>query len=259
MPVYNPQQLGYHLYTRSHEASRFETFERHDSFLCWIDLLGVQNMTHNQITTAIRRVLFSASESSATGGIISVNNNSYNLLSGTPNSAMQFSLIGDALVLVEKDQPETPAAATLGFFDRINLLSRFLFEEGYLHRGVVTRGSVKCEKFEDSSVITGRGLVDAVQKEKTLKAAGLFHDETVHNFILARQNQIDRKNFVVPFSQIPNWPSATHAPNLFGVSFSQYDGWTYWNNAVTRGQQNIPHVQNTIALLRNLKTVYNLP
>jgi hypothetical protein len=259
LPTFNPKQLGYGLFTRSHETPRFESFSRQDSFVCWIDILGVQGMNHQQIVSTIKRALLAASESSATGAIRTVGASNYPILIGTPQAAVQYSIVGDALVLAEKEQPDTQGAATLGLIYRANLLSRFLFEEGFIHRGVITRGPVHCEKVDDANVITGKGVVDAFNLEKSLKVAGLFFDQNTLDFINSgRQRQIDQHSFCAPFSQLPNWN--THvSPGLAGVSFSQYDGWTHWTTAVANGNAAFSSIQNATNLIGVLRTVYGLP
>ncbi len=67
-------------------------------------------MNHVQITNAVAVTLNCAAEASSTGGVM---NNG--VLIGTPDSAIQYALVGDALILVEKDQPQTRAAARLCF------------------------------------------------------------------------------------------------------------------------------------------------
>jgi hypothetical protein len=258
LPTFNVKQLGYGIFTRSHESPKFETFDRTDSFVCWIDILGVQNMNHQEIVSTVKQALKSASESSATGGIQGVGPSNFPVLIGTPQSAMQYSIVGDAIVLAEKFQPDAPAAATLGLIYRASLLSRFLFEDGLIHRGVITRGAVHCEKFDDTSVITGRSIVDAYNLEKNLKISGLFFDEATLNFINSRAPQIDQHSFCAPFSQIQNW-NPTHAPGLAGVAFSQYDGWLHWNTALANAPQQFSAIQNARALQTALKTTFNLP
>jgi len=254
MQTYNPKSLGYTNYTRSNQPSPFKEYDKSDSSICWIDMLGMRGLNHTQILTAVYTALISASEASCVGSI-----DSNGKLFGTPNSAIQFSLVGDALVLTEKDLPEARAAAKLAFFYRVNILSRLLHERGYVHRGVITTGGIKCFEFEGSTIITGEGVVKAVKLESKLKTAGLFYDDTWTYFILERQQQIDNQNFVVPFNQIPNWNQNVSAASLAGVCFSQFEGWKYWKDAITNGDHTIDKISNAQLLIDTLKNQFNLP
>lgn len=254
MPQYNPRPLGYTRFLRSTTPAPFQQYNKADVGICWIDLLGVRQMNHQQITNAVDVALDCAAQASCTGPI-----DGNGVLIGTPDSAIQYSLVGDALILIEKDQPQVRAAVMLAFFYRVNILSRLLAERGLLHRGVITMGEVKCFKFEGSSIITGQGVVRAATLEANLKIAGLFYDETWVRFIQWRQNQIDNQNFVAPFSALPNWNATTHAPGLVGVAFSQFEGWDHWKNVVAAGTQTNNKVINANSLIAELKNTYNLP
>lgn len=254
MPVYNPRPLPYQQYIRSVTPGTFDVFDNPDFSVCWIDLLGVRSMPHTQIVSTVSTALDLATQATSTGPVDQNGN-----LIGTPNNAGQFAIIGDALVLTEKDQPTVRAAAKLSFFYRVNILSRLLNERGLIHRGVITTGEVKCFQHEGSSIITGAGVVRAAELEKKLQTAGLFYDETWTQFITCRQSQIDSQNFVVPFAQIPNWNSNQFAPNLHGVTFSQFEGWPHWGQCVASGLQTNNKVMNATSLIRELKNAYNLP
>jgi hypothetical protein len=151
------------------------------------------------------------------------------------------------------------AAATLGLVYRASLLSRLLNDEGYPHKGVITRGPVHCEKFDDTSVITGKGVVNAFQLEKTLKSAGLFYDEHVAEFIQQRLPKINQHSYYASLSSVPNWTARQHAPGLTGVIFSQYFGWESWKRAMSQGVQTEPKIVNALSLIGELKTVHGLP
>ena len=253
MPSYLSKHLSYTTFTRSTATAPFDQYDMPDIAICWIDLLGVRSMTHQQITQAVDCALLAAAESSSTGPIVN------NVLVGTPNEATQYCLVGDALVLTERNHPRTPAAATLAFVYRVNILSRLLNERGLLHRGVITTGEVKCLKFEDSCIITGRGVVQAANLEGNLKTAGLFYDNTIIPFIQARQTQVDAQNFCAPFASLPNWNSGINAPNLAGVCFSQFQGWECWKATVNAGTATNNKVINAKSLIAELRRVYPLP
>lgn len=259
MPTYLDKKLDYGLFVRDHNQIRFEDISKPDAFVCWIDLLGFKNFSHADIVKIIKRVLLATSESSAVGPIRNVGNPGFPLLIGTPQTAIQYSIIGDAIVLTEKEQVGTQSAATLGLIYRANLLSTFLFEEDILHRGVITRGPVHCEKFDDIAIITGKAIVNAYNLEKALKVSGLFYDINTFNFITSRQSQIDTHSFCEPFSSLPSWAAAQHAPDLAGISFSQYGGWQSWVKAMNSAIQSYETIQNALDLISILKNKYNLP
>jgi hypothetical protein len=198
----------------------------------------------------VDQALHCAQEASSTGPLFS------GQLVGTPNSLIQFSLAGDALVLAEADMKPNRIAAKVAFFRTVNHLSLLLNTKGLLHRGVITTGDVKCLVFEGSSIITGKGVVYAAQLESSLKTAGLFYDESWVQFIQSRAAQISKDSFFAPFSSLPNWPSSTHAPGLAGVCFSQFDGWDHWESVVNNGQKTNNKVVNALALIQELRTTH---
>ncbi|MDD0854278.1 hypothetical protein HBN50_14290 [Halobacteriovorax sp. GB3] len=254
MPKYSPKSLGYNNFIRSNSAAPFQSYSMTDCSICWIDLLGVRGLSHSQIVAAVHTALNCASEASCTGPIDQNGN-----LIGTPNSAIQYSIVGDALILSEKNLPKTRAAAKLAFFYRVNILSRLLNEQGYLHRGVITSGEVDCFIYESSTLITGKGVVKAASLEANLKTAGLFYDETWDEFINWRQKQLDNQNFIVPFSMLSGWNHSTHASGLSGVTFSQYDGWVHWDQNIQNGNQSINKVINAQSLINDLRSTFGLP
>lgn len=253
MLKYKSQKLSYKKFIRSKEPHTFQEFEKPDVAICWIDLLGVSEFNHEQITLAVQAALESGVEGSCTGPIFEDG-----ILVGNPNSATQFCLVGDALLVVEKDQPETPAAAKLSFFYRVNLLSRLLNERGLLHRGVITTGPIKCFRFEGSSLITGFGVLKAAGLERKLKVAGLFYDETVISFMGSRAPQLNNQSAYVPFASVPDFDATTLAPGLVGSCFSQYEGWEYWKDVVSKSNQKNDKVINAQSLLRHIGRVHQL-
>ena len=84
MPPYTPIPLAYNMFARSNTTPRFDAFDKPEVFLAWIDLLGVSYMNHAAIVNAVKTALFSAAECSATGPVVSVANNTYGILTGTP-------------------------------------------------------------------------------------------------------------------------------------------------------------------------------
>lgn len=253
MLKYSPQKLGYKKFVRSTAPNKFEEFDKESVAIGWIDLLGVRGFNHSQIVDAIDIALQSGSEGSCTGGV-----DEYGTLFGDPNNASQFCLVGDALLVVEKDHPKTPAAAKLAFYYRINILSRLLNERGLIHRGVLTSGPIKCFKFEGSSLITGEGVLKAAKLEKHLKIAGLFYDESVVNFLGSRAPQMTKQSVYVPFSTLPNFDNAA-APGLVGTCFSQFEGWEHWKQIVSTGNQTIDKVINAGSLIGEIQKVHGLP
>lgn len=254
MPTYLSKPKSYSKFERSTDPVTFKTYDKSDAFVCWIDLLGVRGKPHADIVKAVKDVLDCATENTSTGAIWSDGT-----LVGTPNKRIQYSLVGDALILVKHDLPETPAAATLTFLDTVNLISSSLNEKGLLHRGVVTRGEVSCFKKDEATIITGAGVVKAANLESSLKCAGLFYDQHVEKFILGRQKQVDTKEFCVPFSSKMQWDYQKHAPGLAGVCFSQYKGWENWASALASGLPTNDKVVNGLSLTQELKKTFNLP
>lgn len=252
MLKYAPQKLGYKKFVRSTEASDFQEFDKPSVAIAWIDLLGVRQFNHTQIINAVETALYSATEGTSIGPIFEDGT-----LVGKPLS--QFCLVGDALLIAERDQPETQAAAKLAFYYRVNLLSRLLNERGLIHRGVLTSGPVKCFKFEGSSLITGEGVLIAAKLEKTLKVAGLFYDDSVVNFLGSRAPQMNRQSLYVPFSTLPGFDSAQFAPGLAGACFSQFEGWEHWKQIVSGGDQTNDKVINAASLIGQIQTVHGLP
>ncbi len=258
---YKSINLDYDHFFRSATSPSFDRFNRTEAFIAWIDLLGVRQMNHQQIITAVKQVLEAAAECSSTGPITNLGGPPpAKVLVGTPQSAVQYVLVGDALLLVDKEQPETPAAATLAFIYRASLVSRILNEHGYVHRGVITRGAIFCDRIDDSSIITGAGVVKAAGLESSLKSAGLFYDDTLSPFINQpiRANQIQQHSWYEPLTGL-QWNAAQHAPGLVGTIFSQYHGWEMWKRAVTNGVQTASNIINANLLIQELISNRGLP
>lgn len=256
---YQAKPLHYKRFFRSATAPSFESFDKNDTILAWIDILGVQRMNHQTIKSVVKDALEVAAECSSVGPIVSLGGPpNCDVLIGTPQSVAQYTLVGDALLLVEKDSPETQAAATLGFIDRVCLASRILNELGYPHKGIITRGSVYCDRIDDTSLITGSGVVKAYHLESNLNAAGLFYDESLEPFLSQRSNQIRRNNWYEPFAGL-NWNFGANAPNLSGVIFSQFSGWELWKSAIANGNHQFPKISNSAALIQDLQSMRNLP
>ncbi|MBL7670767.1 MAG: hypothetical protein JNM39_09790 [Bdellovibrionaceae bacterium] len=253
MLKYEPQKLGYKKFVRSTAPNEFQEFDKPNVAIGWIDLLGVRDFNHDQIVNAVEVALQSGVEGSCTGPV-----DQNGILYGKPNTATQFCLVGDALLVVEKDQPKTQAAAKLAFYYRMNLLSRFLNERGLIHRGVLTSGPIKCFAFEGTSLITGGGVLKAAMLEKTLKVAGLFYDESVVSFLGSRAPQMTRQSVYVPFSTLTNFNSTALAPGLAGACFSQFEGWEYWKQIIAGGDQTSDKVINASNVIRQIQTVHSL-
>lgn len=260
MPTYAAKTLSYTTFQRTGNSNRFTPFQRTNAFVAWIDLVGVRRMNHQQIVTAVRNALDAAAESSA-NGMLYPQPAGNGIMLGTPQSAIQYSLVGDALVVVDKDQPDTPAAAAMAFLYRISVLSMLLHRFGYLHKGAVTTGDVSCDSIDDIIVITGAGVVKAYGLESGIKTVGLFYDQDVGNLINApgRSRQIERHSYWQPLNSMPNWNAGTNASGMEGVLISQYGGWDQWKNAVGNGNPAFPSVANAATLIGELKTVHGLP
>ena len=113
----------YDKFQRSTEASVFKDYSYEDATIAWIDILNVSTKSHNEITKIMRKVLDIAAEATSTGPI-----STDGMYYGTPNSAVQYSIVGDTVVMVEKHLPTQRAAAKLALLYRASLLSKKLNE-----------------------------------------------------------------------------------------------------------------------------------
>jgi hypothetical protein len=102
-------------------------------------------------------------------------------------------------------------------------------------------------------------VVKAAELEKNIQVAGLFYDETWLNFIKQRSSQLNLQNFIAPFTSIPNFNAQALAPNLFGVTFTQYEGWAHWCRCIASGDQTNSKVINSNRIIAELKATYLLP
>ena len=238
----------YDSYQRSTAVAPFDDYSLDNGMIAWIDILGVRSATHQQIVTAVKKVLDLAAEFSATGPIVN------GVMYGTPQSALQYALVGDALVLVEKNQPDTPAASKLALVWRICELSARLFDEGLIHRGAVTFGAVECFKADGVHVITGSGVVRAVALESSIKCTGLFFDEKCVPILQERQTQLARRNQVeIVFKR--NLPSCLWffaARYMSGIVFAGNGGYQSWNQALIQAR---PHkyIKRSKRILSHIK------
>lgn len=256
---YQSKPFYYDRFFRSGTSPSFDRFNRDDAFIAWIDLLGVRNMNHAQIISAVKQALEVAAECSSTGPILNLGGTPpEKVMVGTPQSAVQYVLVGDALLLVDKELPETPNAATLAFIYRVCFVSRILHELGYVHRGVITRGAVYCDRIDDSTILTGAGVVKAAGLEANLKVAGLFYDDTLTPFINQRAGQIQQHNWFEPFAGL-QWNATQYAPNLIGTIFSQYHGWELWKQTIANGTQTFSNITHASTLIQELITARGLP
>lgn len=217
----------YGRYERSTSPAPFDDYTLENGMVAWIDILGVRSASHQEIVSAVKKVLELAAEFSATGPIFDDG-----VFVGTPQSAMQFSLVGDALILVEKNLPATPAASKLALIWRVCRLSMRLFENGLLHRGVVTFGPIDCFKNEGVHVITGKGVVRAAALESTIKCSGLFFDEKCIPILEERQQQLTRQAKVVFKNSLPRLFWFFTARHLSGVLVGSNGGLKIWADAL---------------------------
>lgn len=242
---------SYTQFQRSNDPAPFDDYKLDDGMIAWIDILGVRSATHSQIISAVRTALDLAAECSATGPIIN------GTLIGTPQSALQFSLVGDALVLVEKHLPNTPAASKLALVWRICELSSKLFQNDLVHRGAVTFGPVECFKSEGVHVITGKGVVRAVALESSIKCTGLFFDEKCVPILEQRQRQLSRQAKVIFKKQLPKCFWFFSAPNLAGVLLASQEGNESWMRALNQAK---PHkyIRRSKALLKHIEKAHSV-
>lgn len=146
----------------------------------WIDILGVRSKPDNEL----QLILSDAAKYAAiaSGHAISLN--------GQPpiasaHTLCQFALVGDALLLVQKDSEgdEDIRCHQIGVVWNALLLSRFLFEKGYPHRGVIHKGSFFTDINAAGSIISGRAPIEAFQLEQEIKAIGLYATEEMQDLV----------------------------------------------------------------------------
>jgi hypothetical protein len=221
---------SYNQYQRSAADARFEDYTLEDGMIAWIDLLGVRSASHQEIVQAVRQVLLVAAEFSATGPIVG------GTMHGTPQSALQYALVGDALILVEKNQPNTPAASKLALIWRVSELSARLFDLGYVHRGAITFGPVECFKDDGVNVITGKGVVRAAGLEASIKCTGLFFDEKCLPILETRQKQLAKQAKVFFKKEFSKCFWFFSARCMSGVLVASDGGLDSWMSALGRAK-----------------------
>lgn len=236
----------YKSFQRSTQASKFTDYSYDDATIAWIDILNVRNKKHAEITAVMRRVLDLAAEATSTGLIFEDD-----VYVGTPNSAVQYAIVGDTVVMVEKYQPETRDAAKLALFYRASLFSKMLFANDLLHRGVIVDGPVDCFKKDHNTIVTGAGVIMAYTIESKINCSGLFiHDSCALLRDAGRLKQINKRDRIVRFP-ITGFDNGSIAPNTSSVIFEATEGKEMWSRAL---QNASPHekVENSRLLVTGL-------
>lgn len=236
----------YKSFQRSTQASQFTDYSYDDATVAWIDILNVRSKPHSEITSIMRRVLDLAAEATSTGPIFDDG-----VYVGTPNSAVQYAIVGDTVIMVEKYQPETRAAAKLALIYRASLFSKMLFTNDLLHRGVIVDGPVDCFQKDHNTIITGAGIITAYNIESKINCSGVFINDSCA--ILknpGRLAQINRRDSVVPFP-IKGFDNNSIAPNTSFVLFEATEGKKIWSQALQKAS---PHekVSNSQMLVSGL-------
>lgn len=227
----------YKSFQRSTQASQFTDYSYDDATIAWIDILNVRNKKHAEITNVMRRVLDLAAEATSTGPIFDDG-----VYVGTPNSAVQYAIVGDTVIMVEKYQPETRAAAKLALFYRASLFSKMLFAADLLHRGVIVDGPVDCFQKDHNTIVTGAGVIMAYAIESKINCSGLFiHDSCTLLKNAARLAQINKRDCVVPFP-IAGFDNTSIAPSTSFVIFERTEGKKVWDQALQKAP---PHEKVT--------------
>jgi hypothetical protein len=165
-------------YIRSAAADRFQSFESDDAMVVWLDLLGTKDLSHKGIVERVDLVMGAAGKKSSVGRLYEDGT-----IVGTPQWTFQYSLVGDALVMVQKDGAEVNNAHRLSLLRGAAEISSILFSHGVPHRAAVFIGSVKCSINDRAAIITGRAIVDAYILESNLKTLGIFLDISCLPFI----------------------------------------------------------------------------
>lgn len=241
--------MSYDKFERSSEKSVFQDYTLVDGTIAWIDILGVRELPHSQLSKTMRIVLDTAAEATSTGPIFETNKEG--LLIGTPNKAAQYAIIGDTIVLVEQNQPKTRAAAKLALFYRAGLLSKMLFEKGLLHRGVIVEGEVDCFQKDHTPVITGAGVIQAYLLEKEIKATGLYVHGSCSNFFRERSQQLNSQNSFVTFKELENKEVKLFAPNVERVMYNLTTGYDAWSSALKSAEEH-EKVSNSFMILEQI-------
>lgn len=227
----------YKSFQRSTETSQFLDYTYDDATIAWIDILNVRKKPHSEVTAIMRKVLDLAAEATSTGPIFEDG-----VYVGTPNSAVQYALVGDTVIMVEKYQPETRAAAKLAVLYRASLFSKMLFANDLLHRGVIVDGPVDCIQKDHNTIITGAGVITAYNIESNINCSGLFvHDSCVLLKDPARLKQINKRDRLVPFP-ISGFDNKSIAPNTSFVIFEVTEGKQVWSRALKNAS---PHEKVT--------------
>jgi len=156
-------------FERSSEKDKFEDFESDEAMVVWLDLLGTVGLSRAGLKARIDDLVAKIKEISATGPIFDDGT-----FVGTPNSALQYSVVGDAVLLAQKNRPQTDRAAQHGLLLRTLALSKYLFDTGVPHRGVVAIGHVYCLGDENAKIISGQAVIDAIKSERLIQSIGLF-------------------------------------------------------------------------------------
>ncbi len=234
----------YDKFERSSEASVFKNYSYSDATLAWIDILNVRTKSHDEISKIMRKVLDLAAEATSTGPIF--NDGVY---FGTPNSAVQYAIVGDTVIMVEKYLPDQRAAAKLALLYRASLFSKKLFENNFLHRGIILDGPVDCFQKDHNPIITGGGVVQAYTLEAQLKCSGLFiHDSCALLKSAGRFEQTKQHDRIIKLP-VSGFDHTSFAPNTSYVIFEKTTGLSEWQNALKNAE---PHekVTNSFSLIQ---------
>lgn len=214
--------MTYDSFERSAAPDGFEDFNADDALVVWLDLLGTSNLSHEVLGARIKALIEKIKEVSATGPVFDDG-----AFIGTPNTALQYSVIGDAVAMTQKHRPDTPYASQLGLLVRTIQLSTFLFQQGIPHRAVVVRGSVKCIGDENAKIITGSAVVRAVHLEKRIKALGIFCHRDTKPFFEWYRNYSKKKLDSLSMKSL-GWYLSPFLPEIGAVLWGKelhFDAW----------------------------------
>lgn len=238
--------MSYEKFERSVEKSEFQDYSLSDGTIAWIDILGVRSLPHEEISKTMRKVLDIAAEATSTGGIWNDG-----VLVGTPNKAAQYAIVGDTIVMVEQNQPATRPVAKLALFYRAGILSKKLFDNGLLHRGVIVEGPVDCFQKDHNPVITGAGAIEAYSLEKKLNCTGMFIHKSCLPFFDERGPQLNKQNTYISVEKLKSIDTTKITPNVGAVMYNLSDGFHSWQSALKNAPAH-EKVDNSRALLDSI-------
>jgi len=168
--------MTYDTYERSSADDKFEEFDADDIMVAWLDILGTRGLGHSSMVRRLDDLLQIAGQASSLGPLVG------STLVGTPQWLFQYAVVGDALVMTQKYDPEVTHACQFGLMKGVLKVSKALFENGIPHRAAVTVGKVRCKIDNRAAIITGEAVLRAYFLESRIKTLGVYMDKSCDDF-----------------------------------------------------------------------------